>query len=155
MKEQTKVRLDIITARHARRLSEAGDEAQVAAARALAFARDYERALTEVVSPAMEQVGAELARAGHGYRIELGAPGGRRTVELHVLITGARRESTSVIRMFLAAAPERRPEVIAEVEVMSHPMELTRYREIGLMTPDVIEQLLVDAVEHLFACNSG
>ena len=71
-----------------------------------------------------------------------------------MLITGARREGASVIRFFLANHGGR-PEVIAEVELSRNPMELTRYREIEGMTAAVVEQLLVDAVEHVFACNGG
>jgi hypothetical protein len=154
MKEQTKVRLDIITSRHARRISDVGGESEVAAAQAIAFARDYERAIAAVVRPAMEEIGAELARSGHGYRVEEGQTEGRRTLAFYVLITGARRDAANVIRFFLASYAGR-SEVIAEVEFARNPMELTRYREIEGITAAVIEQLLVDAVEHIFACNGG
>ena len=75
MKEQTKIRLDIITSRHARRLAEGGEEGQ-AAARALAFAQGYERALDEVVRPAMEEIGAELSGRGTAIVSRSARPGG-------------------------------------------------------------------------------
>lgn len=155
MKEQTRIRLATITERHARRLSEAGDAGGLAAARRAEFLRGFERACAEVLRPAMEAIGAELTRAGHAYRVEQGATGERVSIELHLLITGAPRSTDKVIRLFSSRGPEQRPEVVAEVEMERNPMELTRFLQIEEITPEVVEQMLVDAIEQVFACNGG
>jgi hypothetical protein len=43
-----------------------------------------------------------------------------------------------------------------EVQVFGpRRLELTRFQQIEEITPEVIEQIFVDAIEHIFACNGG
>ena len=77
------------------------------------------------------------------------------SIELHLIITGAARASAKVIRLFSLKEIGRRPEVVAEVEMERNPMELTRFLQIGEITPEVLEQMFVDAIEQVFACNGG
>ncbi|MFS8065167.1 MAG: hypothetical protein ACMG6S_02225, partial [Byssovorax sp.] len=79
--------------------------------------------------------------------------GARPSIELHLVITGARRGSKNLIRFFASKDVERGPEIIAEVEMVRSPMELTRFQEIDALTPEVAEQLLLDAIEQVFASN--
>jgi hypothetical protein len=153
MNEQTRIRLSIITARHAKHLAEAGIDAEALASRELAFLQGFERARGEILRPAMIEIGAQLERAGHGYRIAEDAGGARPSLELHLVITGARRGSKNLIRFFASRDVERGPEIIAEVEMVRSPMELTRFQEIDALTPEVVEQLLLDAIEQVFASN--
>ena len=153
MNEQTKIRLSIITSRHAKRLAEAGIDAAALASRELAFRQGFERARAEVLRPAMIEIGGQLERAGHGYRVAEEAEGARPFLELHLVIIGARRGSKNLIRFFFSKDGERGPEIIAEVEMVRSPMELTRFQEIEALTPEVAEQLLLDAIEQIFASN--
>lgn len=153
MKEQTQLRLATITARHAKRLAESGTDASAAAARARAFFEGFERIRAEILRPAMTEIGAQLSAAGHGYRIEERVEGDRPLIELHLLILGARRGSKNLIRLFAWRDSEGRPEIIAEVEMVRTPMELTRYQEIEALTREVAEQMLVEAIEQVFASN--
>jgi len=155
MKEQTKIRMEMITSRFAKRLTEAGNAGELVAARKAEFMRGFERVRAEVLRPAMEAIGAELIRAGHGYRIALGDAPEQISIELHLIITGAPRASAKVIRLFSLKGTEGRPEVVAEVEMERNPMELTRFLEIDEITTEVVEQMLVDAIEQVFACNGG
>ena len=45
-------------------------------------------------------------------------------------------------------------EVIAEVNVHRTLTELTRFRVLSRITREVAEQMCVDAIEHVFACNA-
>ena len=72
MKEQTKIRMEMITARFAKRLTEAGNAGELVAARKAEFLRGFERVRADVLRPAMEGIGAELVRAGHAFRVDLG-----------------------------------------------------------------------------------
>jgi hypothetical protein len=152
MKEQTQLRLAAITARHARRLAESGADA-TAAARERAFFDEFERVRAEILRPAMVEIGAQLEAAGHGYQIDERVDGGRPLIELHLLIVGARRGSKNLIRLFAWRSSDGRPEIVAEVEMVRSPMELTRYQTIEALTREVAEQMLVEAIEQVFASN--
>ena len=153
MKEQTQIRLATITARHAKRLAESGIDASAASARERAFFNEFDRLRAEILRPAMVEIGAQLEAAGHGYRIEERVESGRPLIELHLLILGAHRGSKNLIRLFAWKDSEGRPEIVAEVEMVRSPMELTRYQEIEALTREVAEQMLVEAIEQVFASN--
>lgn len=155
MKEQTKIRMDIITSRYARRVTEAGNVGELVAARHAEFLRRFERVRAEVLRPAMDAIGGELTRAGHGYRVEVDDAGERLCVDFHLVITAAPSSTRKVIRLFTGVDKEGRSEVVAEVEMEGNLMELTRFHQIEEITPDVVEQMFVDAIEHVFACNGG
>jgi hypothetical protein len=155
MKEQTRIRLATITGRYARRLAEAGNSGELVAARQAEFLRGFERVCADVLRPAMETIGAELTRAGHGYRVDQGDTEERLSIEFHLLLTGAPSRSEKVIRLFSPKGTGGRPEVVAEVEMEHNQMELTRFLQIDEITPEVVEQMLVDAIEQVFACNGG
>lgn len=153
MKEQTQIRLATITARHAKRLAESGVDASAAAARERAFFNEFDRLRVEILRPAMVEIGAQLEGAGHGYRIDERVESGRPLIELHLLILGAHRGSKNLIRLFAWRDSEGRQEIVAEVEMVRSPMELTRYQEIEALTREVAEQMLVEAIEQVFASN--
>ena len=155
MKEQTKIRIDIITSRYARRVTEAGNVGELVAARHAEFLRGFERIRAEVLRPAMEAIGGEFTRAGHGYRVEVDDAGERLCVDFQLVITAAPSSAKKVIRLFTGVDKEGRSEVVAEVEMQGNLMELTRFHQIDEITADVVEQMFVDAIEHVFACNGG
>ncbi len=155
MKEQTRIRMEMITARYARRLTKAGNAGELVAARHEKFLRGFERVRADVLRPAMQAIGGELEKAGHGYRVDLGDADDRLSIDLHLILTGAPSRADKVIRLFSLKASASRSEVVAEVEMEGNPMELTRFLQIEEITPDVVDQMLVDAVEQVFACNGG
>lgn len=155
MKEQTRIRIDIITSRYARRVTGAGNVGELVAARHAEFLRAFERARADVLRPAMAAIGGELTRAGHGYRVEVDDAGERLCVDFHLVITAAHSSTRKVIRLFTGVDKEGRSEVVAEVEMQGNLMELTRFHRIEEITSEVVEQMFVDAIEHVFACNGG
>jgi Pentapeptide repeats (8 copies) len=167
MNEQNRLRLDRITKRHAIRRAQGSSEADDAASFFAAFARMRD----EVLRPAMEDVARQLAAAGHeaevanagdGAPVSTGPPLSIRApnpgpasrappgVALFVRIPD-RGDSRDTIRFRAYDDPARGWQTIAEVELTGSPMELTRFDADEPVTRDIIEQLLVDAVEQLFA----
>jgi hypothetical protein len=155
VKEQTKIRLDTITRRYARRMNEAGRGEDLATARHAAFQRGFERARKDVLRPAMCAIGVELTRSGHSYTVEDIDTDAQLSIDFRISLSGSPAAATGIIRLFSPASSTARPEVIAELELNRNPMELTRYFDISDFTTDVVEQMLVDAIEQLFACNGG
>lgn len=151
MKEHSKVRLSQITARYARRQG-AVAEAEAAAAAEARFLSEFVRVRAEVLRPILEEVVAQLAEAGHRCRIEEGSSEGAPHIELHVLLEG-RAGLKNVIRFVVRQSEGRGTEVIAEIELRRSPVELARYQGLEALTREVVEQLLVDAVEQLFIAN--
>ncbi len=75
MNEQNRLRVQRIATRHASRTSEGWSEADSDAA----FLAEFGRARDEVLTPLMEDVGAELKAAGYDFRVSPGGEAPRRT----------------------------------------------------------------------------
>jgi hypothetical protein len=154
MKDQTRIRLMTIEARYGKRLGAAPTEAELAADRESRFVEAFRRVRAEILVPAMEEIGAQLTAAGHGHRVDLDAGERAPSIELHLLLRGARRDAGNVIRLFTRPDEGHGCEVIAEVQIHLVVTELTRFREVSAITSEVVEQMIVDAVEQVFACNA-
>jgi hypothetical protein len=154
--DQTRIRLAIIEAKYGKRGARAASEAELARERASRFDEDFRRLRDEVLAPILEEIGAALTAAGHGHRVELDAGEHRPSVELHLLLEQARARdaesgSTGVIRLFTLTGEARGCEIIAEVQLKRTLVELTRFQDTAALTPEVVEQMVVDAVEQVFA----
>jgi hypothetical protein len=144
--EQNMLRLDRITARHAKHHAKGQGDAESDAA----FLADFVRARAEVLRPVMAEVGAQLERAGYGFEIAEGNAEGTPSIDLHVRIPG-RGSSKDVIRFFAHRDTARGWQVIGEIELKRSPVELVRFEASEPVTRDRAEQLMVDAVEQMFA----
>lgn len=151
--EHTRIRLAIIQRKYGNRLAKSASGADQPDRRAR-FNADFRRILADVVVPALEGIGEELASSGHAYRIEHDAGEQIPSVELHVLLRGVPEDANNLIRLFSHADFEGDGEVIAEVNVRQTLTELTRFRALSRITQEVVEQMCVDAIEHIFACNA-
>lgn len=149
MNEHNRLRLSRITARYdARRRTE--ETERTARDEESSFLAAFDAVGTAVMRPLMEEISAELRRAGHGGRAEIAGPEERSRIDWYVSIAG-RSTLTNRIRFFAQRDAEKGWQVIAEIEITHAPMELARFGAPGEITRDVAEQLLVDAVEQLFA----
>jgi hypothetical protein len=153
--EQTRIRLAIIEAKFGKRGARAPSQAELAAERSSRFDDDFRRARSEVLAPILEEIGAVLTAAGHGHRVALDAGEHRPSIELHLLLAGAEGGSTGVIRLFTRTGEARRCEIIAEVQLGRALVELTRFQEASALTAEVVEQMVVDAVEQVFAYHAS
>lgn len=154
MNEQTRMRLAIIEARYGKRVAAARASTLDAEQRANRFDEEFRRVRADVLAPIFEEIGAALTAAGHGHRVAIDAGDDQPSIELHVLLGEAPSGSTGgVIRIFTATRSPRGREIIAEVELKRTLVELTRFQEASAMTPEVVEQMVADAVEQVFACH--
>lgn len=154
MKERNRLRLGRITARHAKRAAEEADavhiEPQKPDDKDAAYLAGFELVRDEVLRPIMAEVGIQLKAEGYLFRILTGGDATSPSIELHVIIAG-RRDSKDTIRFFARKDVERGWQVIGEIELKRSPFELARFETTEEMTHDVVEQLIVDAVEQMFS----
>ncbi|MGK3997661.1 hypothetical protein [Sorangium sp. So ce1024] len=151
--DNTRIRLAIIQNKYGKRLAQRAGGADQPGRRER-FNDDFRRILVDIVAPAFKAIGDELAASGHAYRIEHDAGEQIPSVELHVLLRGVPADANNLIRLFSRADAEGDGEVIAEVNVDQTLTELTRFRVLSRITQEVTEQMCVDAIEHIFACNA-
>lgn len=143
MNEQTRIRLGLITKRYEGRLQQARDpDADWLAA--------FEVACQRVVRPAMAEVGAELTGAGHSTQIDVGDIDGSPSLDW-TLEPRSAPDARRMVRLFARHDEQKGWEVLAEVWLSGTPCELTRFKSPSELTPEVVERLLVDAVEQVFA----
>jgi hypothetical protein len=147
MKEQNRNRIAIITGRYDKRIAERGR------ARNDDFDADFERARRDVIRPAMEDIAAELARVGHSPTITLDGCKEVPSIELRLGIHGADPAWPNVIA-YCVVRRRGMPEVLAYLDVNRPVMDLIRYAHPKEIAADQVEQLVLDAVEHIFACNA-
>jgi hypothetical protein len=153
--EQTKARLAIIEAKFGKQGARAASKGEPDADRASLFNEDFRRVRTEVLAPILEEIGAALSASGHGHRVELDAGKQVPSIELHLILGDAASGSTGVIRFFTRTRAPQAHQIIAEVQLKSTLVELTRFQEASAMTSEVVEQMVVDAVEQVFAYHSA
>lgn len=145
MQEQNKNRLALITGRFAAR------QADKAIADRRSFDEAFVRAREAVIIPVLEEIAEELRRAGHAPEIRLDQAEDKPSVELCLGIRG-RSGKNLVAYTVIARRPE--PEVLAYLDVDDPVMDLLRYPHPSAITREMVEQVVVDAVEHIFACHS-
>jgi hypothetical protein len=148
VKDHNRHRLDLITGRHAARKHDG-------------FAIDRERyfeafraARDEVIRPVLEDVAAELRARGHAPQIALDQGPETPSIEIRLGIDGAPREPGSDRVAFSVIDRRGALEVLAFLTVKPSPMDLVRYARPEEISADEVEQLVIDAVEHIFACRS-
>ena len=147
MKDHNRFRLERLTQRYAQRsgAAQAPDEAE--------FLREFAEVQARVLRPAMEEIGAELCRAGHAAHVVLDEGPEKPSIELALGLRGARasrnRVGFSVIRW------EGYPlQILAYLEVNPPKFDLERFEKAAELGEDRVEQMLVDAVEHILSCNA-
>lgn len=155
MNEQTRIRLAIIEAKYGKHGTRTLSKAELSAERASRFDEEFRRARAEVLAPVLEEIGAALTAAGHGHRVEIDAGEQRPSIELHLLLGDAPSASTGVIRLFSRTTETFGSEIIAEVQLKRTLVELTRFHQASALTREVVEQMVVDAVEQVFAYHSS
>lgn len=151
--EHTRIRLAIIQKKYGNRLTQSAGGADQPDRRKR-FNEDFRRILADVIVPTLEAIGDELASSGHAYQLLHDVGEQTPSVEFHLLLRGVPADANNLIRIFSSAEAEGDGEVIAEVNVRQTLTELTRFRVLSRITREVVEQMCVDAIEHIFACNA-
>ncbi len=146
MKDQNRNRLALITSRYEKRLIERGAVVEES------FEVAFERARSEVIRPVMEEVAAELRSSGHSPTITLDGCKEKPSIELWLGIRGADPAWANLVA-YNVIRRRGRTEVLAFLDVNRPPMDLVRHGHPSEIGPEQVEQLVLDAVEHIFACN--
>lgn len=157
MKDQNRNRLALIHQRFARREAAASTTVET-------FEQRFARVAREVIQPVMEDVATELRALGHTPELSTDPVEheGRRCPDAIALRLGIRGVGGrlnhvvfAVIRWKIGGKTEETPEVLAFHQKDRMAFDLSRYDGPEEITRDIVEQLLVDSVESLFAQNAG
>ncbi len=143
MNEQTRIRLGIIASRFGKLRETANDSPH-------AWLAAYEALRTGVLRTAMTEIGEALSREGHPCGVVVDVEPAFYSIDLVVVPWGA-IEKERRVRFFARRDPQRGEQVVAHVWLQSTPAEMTRFEHPSEVTPEVAEQVLVDAIEQIFA----
>lgn len=148
MKEQNKNRLSTITGRYASR------QREKATLDRSSFDAAFVEAREKVLRPVFEEFAAELRERGHEAIVVTDGAKETPSIELVLRISGAKSRAEGDRIAFVVIARRAAPEVLAYLVVRPPPLDLLRYASPSDITAEEVEQILIDAVEHIFACHS-
>jgi hypothetical protein len=147
MNEQNRHRLERLTARYADRLKGRTPPAEEEFLRAFADVRE------RVLRPPLEEIAAELRRAGHAARVVISDDALTPGIELELGLVGATGSHNAV--GFAVIRWANYPlQILAYLEVNPPRFDLARFGRPEELRPDQVEQVVVDAVEHVITCNA-
>lgn len=148
MRDHSKNRLALITSRYAARQREKleGDRR--------AFDDAFRAARDAVIRPVLEEIAAELRAGGHAPRVVCDEAPETPSVELLLGIRGVSAAPRGDLIAFSVIQRRAAPEILAYLIVRPPPMDLLRFASADEITAVQVEQLAIDAIEHIFACRS-
>jgi hypothetical protein len=117
-----------------------------------AFEAAFGRAREEVLAPVLGEVVEALGERGLAATIRVDDAEETPSIEL-VLGLGRGRQNDRV--GFRVIDRRGRCEVLSYLVASPPPMDLRRYADPGELSRDHVEQVVVDAVEHLLACRAA
>jgi hypothetical protein len=119
-----------------------------------AFLRAFEEARERVLRPILEEFAAELRRVGHEPRIAIDEAAEAPSIELVLGLRGADVPPGSNLVGFSVIRWTGAPEVLAYLVVRPPPMDLERFASPEEIDANQAEQMVLDAIEHVLACNA-
>ncbi len=147
MKERSLIRLGAIAERFGTRILEA-EAARNAAPES--FFPAFAQAREAVILPVFRETAAEVERLGHRAAVEIDeVDPNRPAVSLRLFLTSLRPLGHRVT--FVVIDRGKGLQVLACLEATAIVTDIARYTPAEL-TRDVVEQVTVDAVEHIFSC---
>jgi hypothetical protein len=147
MKEHNRLRIERLTARYEQRIHEKlhPEEAELL--------REFEQIRERVIRPQMEELAAELRKAGHDSRVVDNSGPDKPNIELSLGLAGG-AGSRNVVGFSVIRWKDHPLQILAYLEVNPPAFDLERYTRPADILPERVEQLLVDAVEHVVVCNA-
>jgi hypothetical protein len=147
MKEHNRLRIERLTARYDQRIRApaAPDEAD--------FLGAFADLTAGVLRPQMEELAALLREAGHQSRVVLDQGPDRPSIELALGLqrgTGTR----NVIGFSVLRWSGYPLQILAYLEISPPAFDLERFARAEDISPGHVEQMLVDAVEHVLSVNA-
>lgn len=148
MRDHSRHRLALITNRYAaRQKDKQGDDRR-------AYHDAFRAARDAVIRPVLDEIAAELVKAGHAPRVAIDEAHETPSIELVLGIAGVNAEAGADLVGFSVIERRDVPEILAYLIVRPPPMDIVRFASASELTPYQVEQLVVDALEHIFACRS-
>lgn len=147
MNEQNRLRIERLTARYADRIkARAPTDEEV-------FLRAFEDLTEKVIRPTLNDMATELRRAGHSPSIV--ATGDARTPGIELRLGLLHASATSNAVGFAVIRWVNYPlQILAYLEVNPPRFDLTRFASPEDVRPEQVEQIVVDAIEHVITCNA-
>jgi len=147
MFEPNRLRLERLAARHSARLA-AADRPEEAA-----FLREFAELRDRVLRPVLEECAEPLRRAGNDPRILVDAGHSQPSIELALGLRGGRARSNRV--GFAVIRWEGYPlQILAYLEVNPPPFDLERFARAAELNAARVEQMVVDAIEHVITAST-
>jgi hypothetical protein len=147
LKEHNRLRIERLAARYARRIEEARAPAETD------FLREFDDLRERLLRPQMEEFAAELRKAGHAPRIVLDEGHDTPSIELALGLREA-KASRNVVGFCVIRWAGYPLQILAYLEVNPTPFDLERFARAADVGPERVEQLLVEAIEQIMACNA-
>lgn len=153
MKETSKARLSHVASRFAARIQAAD---ALDASDPIAFKEAFRRVRDAVIVPAMRDIGEELVKVSSvRYAIEIDddepSPHKESPSVTLRLVLSPRAPAGHRITFAVIDRDAKGPEILAFLEASPPPMDLARFQPKEIQE-EVVEQLLVDSVEQIYAC---
>jgi hypothetical protein len=147
MKDHNRFRIERLTARYDQRLrdQQAASEGD--------FLRAFDEVRRRVLCPQMEEVATMLRQAGHASRVVLDEGPDRPSVELALGLVGG-KGSRNVVGFSVIRWRGYPLQILAYLEINPPAFDLERFMRAEDIGDERVEQLLVDAVEHILAVNA-
>lgn len=147
MKEHNRLRLLRLTARYARRLEEGRtpDEGD--------FLREFQALRAELLQPKLEELAEVLRLAGHDTRVVIDQGHDTPSIEIALGLRAA-TGSRNVVGFCVIRWKGYPLQILAYLEVNAPPFDLERFARASEITPERVEQIVVDAIEHVVMCNA-
>ena len=147
MKEQNRLRIERLTARYAQRLEGSRPLEETD------FLREFDDLRERLLRPQMEEFAVELRKAGHDPRILVDEGHEQPSIDLALGLRGARgtRNAVGFCVIRWAGYPLQ---ILAYLEVNPPPFDIERFARAADLQPGRVEHILVEAIEHILACNA-
>ncbi len=147
MKEHNRLRIERLTTRYEQRV------ASVATPADADFLRAFQALAERVLRPQMEEVAVMLRAAGHQSRVVVDEGPEKPSIELAL---GLRRGTgtRNVVGFSVLRWSGYPLQILAYLEIGPPPFDLERFAGADEIGAERVEQLLVDAVEHILSVNA-
>jgi hypothetical protein len=147
MKEQNRLRIERLVARYAGRVGAAADPEEAT------FIREFVDLRERVIRPVLDECAASLREAGHDARVVLDEGPDTPSIELALGLRGGKGASNKV--GFHVLRWKGYPlQILAYLEVSPPPFDLERFARAEELAADRVEQMVVDAIEHIMMTNA-
>jgi hypothetical protein len=149
MKDVNRLRLERLTARYADRL----DAQRLTPGAEAEFERAFREHAERVIRPVMDEFAEGLRKAGHSPSILVDEAESKPSIELALGLRGSKGSQDRV--GFCVLRWVGYPiQLLAYLVVEPPPFDLQRFETAAQLERGMLEQMIMDAIEHIISCKS-